>query len=72
MKRRRTDRMSLTDMAEAAMRDAIAGVIEDHRRRRMPLSVWKDGRVAFIQPDEALAELNASKRYRVRSRHKKS
>ena len=52
MKRRRTDRMSLTQMAEAAMKDAIAGVIEDHRRRRMPLSVWEDGKVVFIQPDK--------------------
>ncbi len=51
MKRRRTNPMSLTDMAEAAMKDAIAGVIEDHRRWRMPLSVWEDGKVVFIKPD---------------------
>jgi len=59
-------------MAEAAMKDAIAKVIEDHRRRRMPLSVWEGGKVVFIQPEQALAIRETPKRYRVRPRRKKS
>ena len=52
MKATKRSKRSMTRMAEAAMRDAIAKVIEDHRRRRMPLSVWEDGKVVFIQPDK--------------------
>lgn len=54
------------------MKDAIAKVIEDHRRRRMPLSVWEGGKVVFIQPEQALAIRETPKRYRVRPRRKKS
>ena len=36
---------SLTEKAVAAMRAAVVGVIEDHRRRGKPLAVWRDGRV---------------------------
>lgn len=35
---------SLTEKAVAAMRAAVAGVIEDHRRRGKPLAVWRDGK----------------------------
>lgn len=35
---------SLTEKAVAAMRAAVACVIEDHRRRGKPLAVWRDGR----------------------------
>jgi hypothetical protein len=72
MKKALANQSSLTRMATAAMRDAIAEVIEDHRRRRMPLSVWEDGKVVFIQPEDALAVRETSKRYRVRPRRKKS
>jgi hypothetical protein len=72
MKKTPTGQSSLTRMATAAMQEAIAEVIEDHRRRRMPLSVWEDGKVVFIQPDEALAVRETPKRYRVRPRRKKS
>ena len=36
---------SLTEKAVAAIRAAVVGVIEDHRRRGKPLAVWRDGRV---------------------------
>jgi hypothetical protein len=36
---------ALTEKAVAAMKRAIAQVVEDHRRRGKPLAVWKDGRV---------------------------
>jgi hypothetical protein len=35
----------LTEMAVCAMREAVAGVIEDHRRRGKPIVVWRDGKV---------------------------
>jgi hypothetical protein len=72
MKKMRTSRNSLAHMAEAAMKDAIAKVIEDHRRRRMPLSVWEDGKVVFIQPEQALAIRETPKHYRASPRRKES
>ena len=50
MKKASGNKGSLTSMATAAMQDAIDKVIEDHRRRRMPLAVWQDGKVVRIQP----------------------
>ena len=72
MRTAKISKNALTRMAEAAMKDAIANVIEDHRRRRMPLSVWEDGKVVFIQPEQAMAVRETPKRYRTRSRRKKS
>lgn len=46
---------SLTEKAVAAMRAAVAGVIEDHRRRGKPLAIWKGGRVVeetYVTTDE--------------------
>ena len=40
-----TSTPSLTDKAIAAMRAAVARVIDDHCRRGKPLAVWKAGRV---------------------------
>ena len=41
-----TDKSSLTRMAMAAMREAVAEVVRDHQRRGMPLAVWENGKVA--------------------------
>jgi hypothetical protein len=71
MKKAHVNQSPLTRMAVAAMQDAIAEVIEDHRRRRMPLSVWEDGKVIYIQPDQALAVHETPKRYKVSPRRKK-
>jgi len=41
---------SLGDMALAALKDAVARVIEEHRQDGQPLAVWKDGKVVLIPP----------------------
>lgn len=38
---------ALTEKAVAAMKQAVALVVEDHRRRGKPLVVWKNGRVVY-------------------------
>lgn len=43
-------RMSLQDKAEAALRQAVRGVIKEHKKTGRPLAVWKDGKVAYISP----------------------
>ena len=42
--------LCLRERAIAAMKDAVARVIEEHRRDGQPLAVWKDGKVLLIPP----------------------
>ena len=44
---------TLTEKAVAAMREAVAAVVEDHRRRGRPLAVWRDGKVVMEMPGGA-------------------
>lgn len=41
----------LGDMALTALCQAVARVMEDHRRRGKPVAVWKEGRVVWKIPD---------------------
>lgn len=53
------------------MQDAIDKVIEDHRRGRMPLAVWQDGKVVPIQPEQATLARESSSTYRTGTRGRK-
>lgn len=44
---------SLTQQAMQALADAVAKVVEDHRRRAKPLAVWRDGKAVWIPATEA-------------------
>jgi hypothetical protein len=44
-----------------ALREAVAGVIAEHKRIGMPLIIWRDGKVVAISPEEAEAEYNAAR-----------
>jgi hypothetical protein len=44
--------MSLGDMAEEALRKAVARVVEDHRKSGEPLAVWRDGKVVRVPVDQ--------------------
>jgi hypothetical protein len=50
-KRRLLD-LPLFVRAEMALREAVAEVIEDHRRTGDPLVTWRDGKVVLIPPDQ--------------------
>ena len=39
--------------AEMALKEAVADVIEAHRRSGKPLVVWKDGQVVMLLLDQA-------------------
>ncbi len=43
---------SLVEKAEMALRQAVAGVIREHRRRGEPLAISRDGRVVLVSPDQ--------------------
>ena len=51
MKRRK--KLSLTQMAMSALTEAVAEVVEDHRRRNIPLAVWRDGKAVWISANDA-------------------
>jgi hypothetical protein len=40
--------------AEMALREAVAGAIEDHRRTGDPLVMWRDGKVVLVPADELI------------------
>lgn len=43
-------RMSLQDKAEAALKKAVRGVVNKHKKTGRPLAVWKDGKTVRISP----------------------
>ncbi len=38
----------LDKKAEKAMREAVKGVISEHKKNGLPLAVWKEGKVVNI------------------------
>ena len=50
-----SNKPSLTQQAMQALADAVAKVVEDHRRRAKPLAVWRDGKAVWIPATEASA-----------------
>jgi hypothetical protein len=49
---KKSNESSLTEKAIHALTDAVAKVIEDHRRRDRPLAVWRDGKAVWIPASE--------------------
>ena len=49
MKKKKKKRMTILDKAEAAMKEAVRKVVEEHRREGRPLAVWEKGRVKKIR-----------------------
>ena len=44
--------MSLGDMADEALKKAVARVVEEHRKSGEPLAVWRDGKVVRVPADQ--------------------
>ncbi len=59
-------RISLTDKAMRALTNAVAKVVEDHRRQARPLAVWRDGRVVWIPASDAGTLHESPRPYRTR------
>lgn len=51
----------LREEALQALREAVAGVIAEHKRLGLPLAIWRDGKVVEISAEEAEAEYNTAK-----------
>ncbi len=52
---KKTTKPSLTQQAMRALTEAVAKVVEDHRRRGRPLAVWRDGAAVWMPATEAMA-----------------
>ena len=52
-----------------ALSDAVAKVVEDHKRRGRPLAVWRDGKAVWI-PAAQVAALRETPAPYVRQRSK--
>jgi len=44
-------RMSLQDKAEAALKKAVRGVVERHKKTGCPLAIWENGKTVRISPN---------------------
>jgi len=42
---------TMTAKAVAAMKAAVCTVVEEHRRRKRPLSTWENGKVVYREVD---------------------
>jgi len=53
-------RLTMSDKALLAMREAVKKVIERHKKLKLPLAVWdfKANKVKFISPQTALRKFN--------------
>lgn len=53
-------RLTMSDKALLAMREAVREVIERHKKLKMPLAVWdfKADKVKYISPQAALRKFN--------------
>ncbi|BET67914.1 hypothetical protein ASA1KI_28320 [Opitutales bacterium ASA1] len=59
--------LSLTDKAVRAMHDAVAKVVESHRRDGRPLAVWRDGKAVWLPVPSTAAVQEAPDRLRTKS-----
>jgi len=69
---KKSSKPTLTQLAMQALADAVAKVVEDHRRRARPLAVWRDGKAVWIPATEAGALHETSTPYRTRARAARS
>jgi len=46
------NKKELQQKAFKAFKEAIRGVVEDHKRDGRPLSVWRNGKVLRLSPDK--------------------
>ena len=44
-------RMSLQDKAEAALKKAVRGVVDRHKKSGRSLAIWENGKTVLISPN---------------------
>lgn len=49
---------TLSEKAVRALEEAVAKVVEDHRRQGRPLAVWREGKAVWLHLDAAAGAVN--------------
>ncbi len=44
-------RMTLQDKAEAALKKAVRGAVDRHKKSGRPLAIWMNGKTTHISPN---------------------
>ena len=44
--------LPMEERALMALKEAVEGVIEENARLGLPMSIWRDGEIAQLSPDE--------------------
>jgi hypothetical protein len=70
MKKRRRTSFLLAYKAEEALRKAVAEAIAEHRRKGVPIAIWRNGKVVRI-PAEQIEVREPQVEYRVSPRKRK-
>ncbi len=68
MRKTPANKTSLTRKANAAMRDAVAKVVEEHRRDGRPLAVWQDGKAVLVPAGTPAVVRERPSNYKTRRR----
>ena len=65
---KKSTQLSLTQKAMQALTNAVAKVVDEHRRQARPLAVWRDGRAVWISAAEAAALHESPTSYRTKGK----
>ena len=65
---KKSTQLSLTQQAMQALTDAVAKVVDEHRRQARPLAVWRDGKAVWIPASETAALRESPTPYRTREK----
>ena len=49
---------TLSEKALRAMQEAVAKVVEEHRRSGLPIAVWRDGKAVWLHLDATTGAVN--------------
>ena len=60
--------LTLTQKAVRALNEAVAQVIDDHRRQGRPLAIWRDGKAVWLPVPASSVAHESSARYEKRPR----
>lgn len=45
-------RLPLEKRAEMAFKEAVGAVIDEHARLKLPIHIWRNGKVVAVSPDK--------------------
>jgi len=69
---KKTARTTVNDKAMQALTEAVAKVVEDHRRRGKPLAVWRNGQAVWMPLETTDALRETPPAYRTKPHGRKS